>query len=135
MIAIESLLTKHGDKYSAELPNRIEAFLGWIDFWQNSNYADKIRKVYKKRCQYVHDGNPSNINVGDLLFVDTLLLNVLVNIIKHHNIFRSKQNLVDFANKVSAERLLGIVGKQSKVRPSTLVYIAQRYNKDDFKGI
>ena len=48
MIAIEALLMKQGDKYSEVLPNRIEAFIGWVGYWANTNYKGKIKDVYKK---------------------------------------------------------------------------------------
>lgn len=122
MIAIEALLMKQGDKYTEVLPKRIEAFIGWVGYWVKANYKEKIKDVYNKRCQYVHDGNETNIEIKDLLFIDDILFNMLVNIIYHINLFKSKEDIISFTEKVSAEHVLGIVGKKSKVRPKTLMF-------------
>ena len=132
MIAIESLLTRQGDKYSEELPRRIEAFFGWLGYWDLNGYEDRILNIYKKRCQYVHDGNESNIQIDDLLFTDDLLMNLLNNIILHHKIFSNKDDIISFADKVSAEHTLGIVGEKSKVRPKTLSFLRKQYNEEDY---
>ena len=135
MIAIESLLTRQGDKYTEILPKRIEAFIGWIGYWDDNNYNERIKGVYKKRCQYVHDGNDSKIKIEDLLFTDDLLLNIMLNLISHHKIFKSKEDIYDFTDKVSAEHVLGIIGDKSKIRPRTLRVLSKRYTDDDYKKI
>ena len=135
MIAMEALLTKHGDKYLEVLPKRIEAFIGWIGYWNIEDYKEKIEDIYKKRCQYVHDGNESNIEIKDLLFSDDILFNVLVNIIRHNNLFKTKEDIISFTEKVSAEHVLGIAGTKSKVRPKTLIFINKNYTVEDYKKI
>ena len=135
MIAIESLLISQGDTYTEVLPNRIEAFIGWVGYWDDGNYKAKITDAYRKRCQYVHDGNDSNIEIQDLLFTDELLLNILVNLLAHHKIFNSKENVIKFTNKVEAEHVLGIVGDKSKIRPKTLRFLSKNYSEDDYKEI
>ncbi|MES9830480.1 MAG: hypothetical protein ABW201_19680 [Candidatus Thiodiazotropha sp.] len=135
MIAIESLLTRQGDKYTEALPARIEAFIGWIGYWNQSGYEARIRGLYKKRCQYVHDGNDESISIEDLLFLDDILINVLSNIINHISLFNCKEAVIEFSDKVSAEHTLGIVGKESKVRPKTLSYISRHYDRNDYENI
>ncbi len=135
MIAIELLLTRQGDKYTEILPKRIEAFIGWIGYWEVDNYKEKIKGAYKKRSQYVHDGDESNILIQDLLLTDEILLNIMVNLVSHHEIFKSKDNVIDFTNKVAAEHVLGIIGNKSKIRPKTLSFLSVSYTKDDFKKI
>lgn len=135
MIAIEALLMKQGDKYSEVLPNRIEAFIGWVGYWAEANYKEKIKDVYKKRCQYVHDGKESNIEIKDLLFTDDIIFNMLVNIIYHINLFKRKEDIISFTEKVSAEHVLGIVGEKSKVRPKTLCFFNRMYTAEDYKNI
>lgn len=135
MIAIEALLTKQYDKYREELPNRIEAFIGWVGYWAKSNYKDQINDLYTKRCQYVHDGNESNIEIKDLLFTDDIIFNMLVNIIYHINLFKKKEDIISFTEKVSAEHLLGIVGRKSKIRPKTLSFFNRMYTAEDYKKI
>lgn len=132
MIVIEMLLTDQGDKYIEVLPERIEAFLGWVGFWSTSNYSEIIKEVYKKRCKLVHDGQWETINITDLLFTDDLLLNLLVNIVNHPKIFNSKESVINFADKVKAEHLLGV---KPKVRPKSLVFFSRTYTPDDLKEI
>ena len=135
MIAIESLLTRQGDKYTEVLPKRIEAFIGWVGYWSVDNYKERIEDVYQKRCQYVHDGNDANIEIEDLLFTDDILLNILVNLVGNHKIFKLKEDIIKFATKVSAEHTLGIVGDKSRVRPKTLRFLSKKYTDDDYKKI
>ena len=132
MIALESLLTKQGDSYTEVLPKRLEAFIGWVGYWQSANYEIRIHEVYKKRCEFVHTGNTQNIKVEDVLFTDDLLFNVMSNIVSHINIFRSKDAIITFTKKVEAEHILGI---PSKVRPKTLHFFSQTYREDDYKEI
>jgi len=132
MIALELLLTQQGDKYSAALPTRIEAFLGWVGFWSSGSYEDRIWEIYQKRSALVHDGNLEDISKKDLLFTDDLLFNLLVNIVRFPKLFQSKGDVIDFAEKVEAEHRLGL---KSKVRPKKLVYFSHRYTKEDLDEI
>jgi len=135
MIAIETLLTSPDDKYSKELPKRIEAFIGWVGYWRDQDYKTRIDEVYKKRCQYVHNGNDTEIEVRDLLFTDDILFNLLYNIVSHYKLFSSKDKIVEFSDKVAAEKILGLTGKKSKVRPKTLNFISRMYNEKDYETI
>lgn len=128
MIALETLLTTVNDKYSEELPRRAEAFIGWSKDWQVDNFETRIKSLYKKRCVFVHTGNRSDITMGDLLFSDDLLLNVLTNITRHPSIFGSKEKIVTFSEKIQAEQILGIKGR---VRPKTLRLYRPRYTTED----
>ncbi|OCH14320.1 hypothetical protein A6E03_17490 [Aliivibrio sp. 1S128] len=130
MIAIETLLTESGDKFSEMLPNRVEAFIGWSIDWDNEDYRKKIASLYQKRCRFVHAGDTSNIQIDDLLFSDNLLLNVLHNILKHIDIFQSKKDLISFSKKIEAEQLLNI---KSKIRPKTIRYLNIIYSENDRK--
>lgn len=132
MMVIEMLLAVRGDKYIDILPERIEALLGWVGFWSTNNYSQRIKEVYKKRCKLVHVGQWETINIADLLFTDDLLLNLLVNIVNHPKILNSKKSVIDFADKVNAERLLGV---KPKVRPKSLVFFSRTYTVDDLKEI
>jgi len=132
MIALELLLTEQGDKYTDALPKRIEAFLGWVGFWETDNYADKIADVYKKRCVFVHDGRREDITIQDLLFTDDLLYNLLFNLIHHIDRFPSKQAVIDFSRKVEAEHILGV---KSRVRPKTLTFVSRKYSQRDYEEI
>ena len=138
MIALELLLTTQGDTYVERLPERAEAFIGWVTNWDDGDYDLKIRDVYAKRCKFVHDGNRDEITVEDVLFSDIILLNVLINIAKHPELFGSKEALIAFSNKVQAERVLGINGDmrvKSMVRPKSLEFHRPIYSEEDMKKI
>lgn len=128
MIALETLLTRQGDKYSTDLPERIEAFLGWVGLWKTAKYGLRVDEVYKKRCGLVHAGLIDNITVEDLLFVDDIMINLFWNILSHPKLFRSKDDVIQFGRKVEAERFLGM---KPKVRPKSLQYISRTYSDKD----
>lgn len=132
MIAIEMLLTRQGDKYSDSLPERVESFIGWASNWSIQNYEDRIKEVYRKRCEFVHNGNRDQIEIKDILFSDDILLNILINIVRHPDIFQSKDHLIKFSEKIKAEKLLGI---KSKTIPKTLTYLKPNYSDDDYLKI
>jgi hypothetical protein len=124
MIALESLLTRQGDKYTDAIPERIEAFLGWVGFWAERKYEERIRAAYQARCKLVHEGDASGVTDELLLFTDDLMLNLFFNLTRHPKLFHSKEAVVNFAERVKAERVLGLKGK---VRPKTLRILASRY--------
>lgn len=132
MIVLEMLLAKPGDRYLDVLPERVEAFLGWVGFWAETDFSGRIREVYQKRCDLVHQGKCETISVPDLLFTDDLLLNLLVNIVNHPKVFNSKQSVVDFADKVKAERKLNV---KPRVRPRSLVFFSRTYAAEDLVEI
>lgn len=132
MIVIEMLLTEQGDKYSTTLPERAEAFLGWVGYWEEKKFEERIRSLYSKRCQFVHDGNSANITVQDVLFTDDLVFNLLLNIINHIHLFPCKESVINFSKKVQAEKLLGV---QPKVQPKTLKFMNRDLNREDLKRL
>ena len=123
MIALESLLTRQGDKYTDAIPERIEAFLGWAWDWSEKKYKERIREAYQVRCKLVHEGDVSGVTGELLLFTDDLMLSLLVNLTRHPKLFYSKDAVVKFVERVKAARVLG--GK-AKVRPKTLRVISSR---------
>lgn len=132
VIAIETLLAQQGDTYSSALPKRVESFIGWTTAWSLDSFSERIVDIYKKRSAFVHAGRIDNISLEDLLFTDGILLNVLHNIIKHINLFRTKDDLILFSKKVEAEHTLGIIGK---TRPKTTIYIDIKYTDKDFESL
>lgn len=132
MIALELLLTERGDKYLKMLPSRVEAFLGWVGYWYTESYPERIQDIYKKRSQFVHGGKRDNIAIEDLLFTDDLLLNLFTNIVKHIKIFSSKEDIINFSDKVKAEHLLGT---KPRVRPKTMQFVVRTYSDTDFEEI
>lgn len=127
MIAIETLLAEPSDTYSKELPKRIEAFIGWSNNWKINDLESKIKDLYSKRCKLVHAGELHLISINDVILSDYFLFNIFHNILKHIDLFNSKDQLVKFSNKVQAEKLLGIKGK---IRPKTLKEIGYPKNKN-----
>ena len=132
MIALEILLTEQGDRYTKILPERVEAFLGWIGFWEQNNFGERIKEVYRLRCGYVHDGKIEGITKKDLLFTDDLLFNIMFNLCNLSSLFESKKSIIEFSEKVKAEHILGII---SKVRSKKLTFVSRSYNKKDYDEI
>jgi hypothetical protein len=135
MIAIETLLIEQQDKQKDALPERVEAFIGWIGYWHTSHYEERLREAYAKRCCYVHNGAFDEIQVKDLLFMDDILLNVLANILGHPEVFPSKRSVIEFSQRVSAEKILGLRSRTSGVRPKTLFHVSRNYSDDDLAQI
>ena len=132
MIALECLLTQQGDTVKDALPQRCEAFLGWVGFWKTGGFEKRIRKAYQQRCIFVHQGQTVGITRKLLLFTDDLLLNVLLNIVNHTSIFCSKKSVIQFSEKVQAEHLLGL---KSKVRPKKFRAVHRTYTAKDLEDI
>lgn len=132
MIALERLLTRRNDEVSSALPARTEAFLGWVGYWEVGRYKERMRDIYRKRSALVHAGAREDIAPRDVLFTDEILLNLLSNLVNLSRLFPSKQHVVDFANKVEAERILGT---RPRVRPGKLHYIGQSSRDEDFGEI
>lgn len=132
MIALELLLTTQADKgkISETLPARAEAFLGWIGFWNTDNFEDRIRALYSKRCEFVHSGRRESISPADVFFADDLLFNLLLNLVAHHQLFRSKDDIISFSKRVQAEHLLGI---DTKVRPRTLRFMRRQRSTESYR--
>ena len=128
MVALEMLLAKHGDKYSTVIPKRIESLLGWIGFWDTMKFEEKIDEVYNLRCKVVHDGRLDLVTPDKLLFTEDLLVNVLENLLRHPKFFQSKDDLINFADLVGAEHLLG---QKSRNRPKTLVFFHRNLHNSD----
>ena len=108
MIALELLLTRQGDRVGDTLPSRAEAFLGWSIDWRTEGIEQKIRAAYERRCRMVHQGFRDGLTGRDLYFTDDLIFNLLVNLVARPEVFSSKDQVVEFARRVEAQRLLGL---------------------------
>jgi hypothetical protein len=128
VIALERLLAQRGDTYTEVLPRRAEAFLGWVGYWKVSKFADRIKEIYRKRSALVHAGDRESIKVEDLFFTDDLMANLLLNLVLHTRQFPTKDAVVEFAERVEAERILGV---RPRVRPRTLRFWHRRYSAAD----
>ncbi|MGH3144504.1 MAG: hypothetical protein ACRDTR_01755, partial [Rubrobacter sp.] len=114
MVVLEMLLTKQQERLKETLPKRAEALLGWVGFWETDNYEYRIKEVYGKRNALLHSGRRERITEQDLAFTDSLILNLLINLVSHPKLFGSKDDVVRFSEKVEAERVLGV---KPRVRP------------------
>jgi len=132
IIAIELLLTTSGDKIVDTLPTRVETFLEWLNNWEQANYKKRIREIYKIRNNFSHNGKRDLVQISDLLFSDILVLNVLLNIVKHPKIFGSKEDLIKFSKKIEAEHLLGL---KPKIRPKTFRALLPLFSDEDYQTI
>ena len=127
MVALEVLLTRKSDRgYSKLLPQRIEALIGWINDWSSRKFPERIKEVYKQRCAVVHAGRVDDVTPDDLIFSEDLVMNTLFNVLRHPKLFKNKDDLINFAELVRAEKLLGL--KRWKVRPKTLTFFHRKRN-------
>ena len=114
MIALEMLLSERSGGLKKLLPERAEALLGASTAWRSERYATRIGELYKKRNLLVHEGQRNKITDDDLVFSDELLFQLFTNIVKHADMFPSKQALIQFSEDVKAAKRLG--GRR-RVRP------------------
>ncbi|HUX55140.1 MAG TPA: hypothetical protein VMV56_12045 [Williamwhitmania sp.] len=132
VIALEMLLTKEGEKISDKLVSRCEYFLGWNEEWASEKYDFRIRNVYKKRCNFVHNGDIKLIEIQDLLFTDDLIFNILNNIVRYKNKIQDIKDIVGFSEKYEAEKLLN---QKSKYQFGKFKLMKKHYSENDYKEI
>lgn len=133
MIVVEVLLTRRtseSGKKSEVLPDRAKAFLGWSGWWEEEGYRDSIETAWKKRCDFVHNGERSHIDLEDLFFTDVLVLNLLMNIVKEIDRFDSKDAIVDFSERLECQKKLDI---DYQVRPRSLRFLRRTYSDKDLE--
>jgi hypothetical protein len=129
MIALELLLKGKGqEKYTTVYPKKLEAFLGWAGLWSVKGYTVTMHDVYAKRNALVHEGDRWSITKHDLLFTDDLILNLLINIVNLWSIFDTRRKVMEFAEKVEAEHVLGL---PPRVQPKKLTYVSRAYTEKD----
>jgi hypothetical protein len=133
MIALESLLTRRGDKISDTLPTRAMAFLGWVDYWNTENYEQKIDEIYRKRNTLVHAGDKESIQPEDLVFTDDLLFNLITNLVTFPDLFGSKEKIIAFSKRV--EMQVETVDQDQEVRPLGLRFSRPVYQPKDLENL
>ncbi len=132
VIALEMLLTREGEKISDKLVSRCEYFLGWNEDWINEKYETRIREIYKKRCDFVHNGDIKLIEIKDLLFTDDLIFNILNNIVRYKTKIKDIKDIFDFSEKYEAEKILN---QKSKYQFGKFELLRKHYTEDDYKDI
>jgi hypothetical protein len=108
MIAIDSLLQiDPSEKYPNSIINRYNALFGWLTKEDPRPWKEIINRLYKLRCQFVHDGDISDIKTGDIINSDCILFNLLYNICRFIKLFPNKKSLTDLSDKIKAKKFLG----------------------------
>jgi len=108
MIAIETLLARRMDKFPDVLIDRIVSLFGWLTDDELQPWSHLVKRLYSLRCSYVHDGKSGEITGLDLYYADLLLFNILTNVCENALTFRSKDDVIAFAERVRARRVLGM---------------------------
>jgi hypothetical protein len=119
MIALETLLLNQNDKFKNRMEECFFAFLGWCPTWNDSQFVERMQKIYSKRCNMVHDGEINNIDINDISYTDEIIRNILINIIRHPKIFTCKNDVSKFVDKRIAERTLNYY--KSKILPNKFI--------------
>lgn len=132
IIALEMFLTKEGEKISEKLVSRAEYFLGWNEMWVKENYGSRIKEIYSKRCDFVHNGDIKLIDIKDLIFTDDLIFNILNNLIRCKNRIQDFNDILVYSEKFEAEKLLN---QKSKYQFGKFEFMRKHYTADDFKKI
>jgi len=132
VIALEMLLTKRGEKISDMLVKRAEYFLGWNEEWIKKKYEERIKDIYDKRCDFVHNGDLKYIEIKDLLFTDDLIFNILNNIIRCQNKIQGMKDIIEYTEKYEAEKLLN---RKSKYQFGKFEIMRKQYTEEDYKKI
>lgn len=132
VISLEMILTKEGEKISDKLVSRCEYFLGWNEDWKNEEYNLRIRDIYKKRCDFVHNGNIKLIEIKDILFTDDLIFNILNNIVKCKHNFQDIKDIFEYSEKYECEKFLN---QKSKYQFGKFELMRKNYTENDYEEI
>ena len=108
MIAIEVLLSQQGDKHAEVIASRINSFFSWYFDNNDDRWKAIVNRLYKLRCDFVHDGKGENLNGLDLYNAEILLRNLLRNICMKPYRFPTKKAITDHSRKVEARRVLDL---------------------------
>jgi hypothetical protein len=128
IFALETLLLERGGRME-ELAQRVEIFLGWAGFWgHDKDFIAKVQDMHKVRHRIVHQADLSELRLDHLLFSDDLVFNLLLNLVKHCQLFKRQADVIEFCRKIEAERILKL---KPKVRPKSFRAMAPRYSDKD----
>lgn len=125
------MLIQQGER-SDTLAERTEAFLGWMGLWNTVDLEHDIEELYKIRNTIVHEGDYSNLRLKHLLRSDDWVFNLLLNLVRHPDLFRCKESVLEFCERVKAEKVLGL---KHKVRPKSFKGLMPVYRPRDFENI
>ncbi|MBU3011126.1 hypothetical protein KO506_06910 [Polaribacter vadi] len=132
VIALEMLLVNQDGKIKEKIIERSSYLLDWCDKWEKEKIEDKINDIYKKRCDYVHDGKYEDITKEDLIFTDDLIFNIYNNLLKNIDKISSKGKLIEFSDKYKCEKKLNL---KSKFQFGKFQYTSKTYEKSEIENI
>lgn len=131
MIAIEVLLARRGDKFPDALITRLFALFGWFTGEEVSPWADRLKRLYQLRCDFVHDADSTKLRMADVIAADMLLANLLYNFCRLTTIFRSKDDVIRLAEQHQARTLLG----QPRRKVKGMSIVQQSYSSAEMKEL
>ena len=126
-IVLDILLLKKGEVgHAKNLVKRIDSLIGWIlDKKETKRF---VKHLYGLRNGLFHKGDYSEITVNDLINLDTIVRNVFFNIVNLNRYFKSKDDVIDFAKKLDAYKILN----KKPIRPKALRFYGNfSYSKKD----
>ena len=135
--ALETVLTRRGEwRTGKKLPKRVRALLYWVFYsesagddkkasqevydWWTKKYDDRINDVYDKRNRLLHNGERECVAALDLEFTDHLLVNIFTNLLRFPQVFRSKAEVIKFADEIEKNRSQGVSPRQ---RPLDFMFV------------
>lgn len=108
-IALDALLLLKGERSSPTLYDRLAVLMGWTPAPDGTPlFTEKeLSDLCDLRHRLVHDGDSSDVKARDLVLADFLVLNLLANVSRLRSEIRSKEELLQLEQRVSARQLLG----------------------------
>ena len=122
IIALEVLtVERENGSISSEMPRHAYSLIGWVSDWETESYREKLKDIYGKRSNFVHNGEMNQIGPTDIAFVDKIVFNILYAICCNPAKLPEKSSLLELSRKIEAAEVLGINTK--RYRPKQLEFI------------
>lgn len=93
IFAMETLLTKPGERSGRMLAKRIKGMTGWHLKVHRPKYDDELKDIFETRCDAVHDAKYENLTAEHLLLADLYAKNSLLNVVNNRTVFKNKDSL------------------------------------------
>jgi hypothetical protein len=94
IFALETLLTRRGERNGRMLARRIKGIAGWHLKNHRPNWEQEIGDIFEVRCEAVHDADYGQLTMEHLLLADIYIKNVLLNVVLNRSTFTSKDALI-----------------------------------------
>lgn len=95
VFALETLLTRPGERNGQKLADRIEGLLGLYLPSARPSYRAELVDLFQIRCDAVHDADYGKLKTEDVLLSDLYTVNTLRNIVVNRTRFPSKDSLIE----------------------------------------